>query len=121
VSHWRVYEGEQIEVWPIPTDNADTTSREGQLKIVGTRNLNPLVADGDVCDLDDRLVAMFAAVEFITDPGLAKYKNNLANTRLIKLRGNLVKETKFRMFGIGEPENVRQLRGPPTVYYRKDS
>lgn len=121
-THWQVYEGEQIEIWPLPTSNADPVSREGQLRLTGVRNLRPLVKDSDVADLDDRLIAMMAAVEFITDPGLSKYKNNLANRRLQKLQGNLVKETKFSMFGIGDTTSGRRaLRGPPTVYYRKDS
>lgn len=115
VSHWQVSEGEQIEFWPIPNANA-SSEREGQVKLTGKRNLRRLVDDGDRADLDDRLIAMFAAVEFITDPGLAKYKNNLANRRLMKLQGNMVKERKFRMFGGGSDTDVRRPRRMTAIY-----
>jgi hypothetical protein len=122
VHNWRLYEDEQVEIWPVPSESADTTSLEGRLKIVAYRKCRPLVADSDICDLDDRLLALFAAVEFIPDEKLARYKSDLANRRLLKLTGNLVKERRFRMFGIGAADDDRRkLRGPPTVYYRKDT
>lgn len=117
---WQIYEDEQVEVWPVPNENADATTREGQLKIVAYRKCRPLIADSDICDLDDRLLALFAAVEFLADEKMARYKNDLANRRLQKLTGSLVKERSFRMFGAGG-DNRRGLRGPPTVYYRKDT
>lgn len=118
VTNWQLYEDQQIEVWPVPSDNADPATREGQLKITATRKLRRFVDDADVADLDDRLLALMTAVEFIADPNLAKYKNGLATRRLMKLQGNLVKQRTFRMFS-SAPEG-RHLRGPPTVYYRKD-
>jgi hypothetical protein len=47
VTNWRLYEDEQIEVWPIPNENADAVSREGQIKITATRTLRPMIADKD--------------------------------------------------------------------------
>jgi hypothetical protein len=118
---WQIYEGEQIEIWPIPSENADDAAREGQLKITAYRNCRPLISDSDICDLDDRMLALFAAVEFIADEKMARYKSDMANRRLQKLTGNLVKERSFRMFGTGAAADRKHLRGPPTVYYRKDT
>jgi hypothetical protein len=122
VYNWQVYEGEQVEIWPIPAEDSATSGLEGWLKIVAYRNPRPIVSDSDTCDLDDRLLALFASVEFIRDETQAKYKSDMANRRLAKLTGALVKEKRFRMFGIGTEDSDRRiLRGPPTVYYRKDT
>jgi hypothetical protein len=56
VSRWQVYSATQFEVWPQPA-TAQT------LRFWGTRLLAPLVAETDVCDLDDLLIVLFAAAE----------------------------------------------------------
>lgn len=54
---------EQVEVWPIPTDNTQT------LSFRGLRRLRPLVADSDVADLDDVLIALTVASEILARAG----------------------------------------------------
>lgn len=49
-----------IEVWPIPTDSSNS------MQFMGIRNLRKLVDATDVTDLDDNLVALFAAGELLT-------------------------------------------------------
>jgi len=74
---------EQLEAWPIPND-------AGTLHFFGTKKLNALVDDADRFDLDDRLVVLFTAAEILAKQKSpdAKNKLELANTRLLKLRGN---------------------------------
>jgi hypothetical protein len=52
---------EQIEVWPIPSDNTQS------LQFIGQRKVADLVADIDVCLLDDDLVVSKAASRLAKD------------------------------------------------------
>jgi len=56
---------DQIEVWPIPTDNTQI------LSFRGIRQLRPLVNPSDVCDLDDILIVLTAAAEILARAKLA--------------------------------------------------
>lgn len=116
---WRIVEDEQIEIWPIPDDNANEDTLEGMLKISGIRNLNPLIADDDTCDLDHRLIVGFAAAEILASAKAPDAQLKLTNTNKLygKLRGKQVKERSFKMFGAADERKTR-LRGPPPVYYR---
>lgn len=120
VSRWRIYEDEQLEIWPIPDDNADPVSLEGTLKITGIRSLRPLVRDDDRADLDDRMLVLYAAAEHLAGTGAAdaQFKADAAQKRVRALTGNLSKLKTFRIGG--EPmRHEAQLRGPPRVHYRK--
>lgn len=115
---WAISDEGQIEIWPIPGQTGDETTLIDMLKVTGTRNLAPLVADSDRADLDDRLLTLMVAAEQMD--GEAAQKKQAAATRLLyKLRGNQNTIRRFRMFGEQEP--TKKLRGPPTVYYRKDT
>lgn len=120
IRRWRIFENEQIEVWPIPDHNADTEgSLDGTLRITGIRDLHPLVADTDTCDIDGRLIVLFAASEILAGNGAkdAELKLANANKHYAKLRGKLMPRRRFKMFG--RDDNARNLlRGPPPVYYR---
>lgn len=50
---------EQIEIWPIPTDNTQL------LMFKGIRQLRPLVNPGDPCDIDDILIVLTAGHEIL--------------------------------------------------------
>lgn len=114
IRKFRVYEGDQIELWPIADQNGDLTTLEGCIKVKGTAKLSPLVKDTDRADLDDRLIVLYAAAEMLGGKGSkdAQLKFNLAKDREAQLQGKLVKRTKFRMFGVGAAEPSRR----PTVY-----
>lgn len=118
IERWRIWEDQQIEVWPIAVDNADPVSLNGYLKFIGIRDLSPLVNDGDRADLDDRLIVLYAASEILAAAGAkdAQLKLNQANKRYAKIRGELTPRRSFRMFGNQAPR--KHLRGPPRVYYR---
>lgn len=121
-TRWRFGEddtgaNEQVEIWPLPSENGDLTTMEGVLRFTGIRNLKPLVADSDRADLDDRLIVLFCAAEILASRGDkdAPQKMQMANKRLLKLRGAQMPRKKFTLFGVGQPEPRRQ-RVPVAVY-----
>lgn len=77
---------EQIEIWPIPADNTQIFS------LKGIRNLRPLVADTDVCDLDDILIVLTAGAEIVARENKkdAALMRSAAAARLAQLEGRLV-------------------------------
>ncbi len=112
----RISEGEQLEVWPIPDADADPVSLEGNIRVTGIRRLNPLVADDDTADLDDRLLVLHCAAEYLAATGAkdAQVKMDQANALYLKLRGGLMPRRVFDMFGRGE--NTRVQRVPIAIY-----
>jgi len=74
---------EQAEVWPIPASNAT------KLLWRGIRALRPLIADADVCDLDDDLIVLFAASEILQrqKSSDAKAKLDFAQQHYTRLKG----------------------------------
>lgn len=114
---WRISEDEQFEIWPIPSENTNTTTLEGRIRLTGIRNLRPLVADDDRADLDDQLIVLFAAADYLAAKGdkSATIKLDQAKSRYAKLRGSQLPRRKFKMFGVGEPE-PRERRVPVAVY-----
>jgi hypothetical protein len=114
---WRISEDEQVELWPIPDSNADPVTLSGTVKVTGIKNLSPLVADGNTADLDDRLIILFCAAEYLAATGAkdATLKLDQANKRYSKLRGAQMPRRKFSMFGVGQPQD-RERRIPIAVY-----
>lgn len=118
VERWRIWEDEQIELWPLPADGGNASDKEGYVKIIGIRNLNPLVDDSDRADLDDRLICLFAAADLVSDQKQAAMKLDKANRLYSRLRANLMPRKRRRMFLSGPDEVARQPRGPVRVAYR---
>lgn len=104
---WRIYEGEQIEIWPVP-DQDIGADQEGYLRLVGIRNLRPLVDVSDRADLDDRLIELYVAANLLSG-NEAKQKMALANAHYARLRGALDKTESFRLFGTGPAVPPRPL------------
>ena len=50
---------EQIEIWPIPSDNTQT------LYFYGSKSLGALVQEADTADLDDRLIVLSLAAQIL--------------------------------------------------------
>lgn len=116
VERWRIWEDEQVEIWPVPVDDADAATLNGYLKFTGIREFTPIVNDADRADLDCTLIVKYAAGNLLEDDKKAQRKLTEAADRYARLRGELMPRKRFRMFGSQEPH--RQLRGPPRVYYR---
>lgn len=114
----RIVEDEQLEIWPIPDVDADPDTLEGRVKITGIRQLRPLVADDDRADLDDRLIVLYAAAEWLARNGAkdAQVKQDKANRHYLKIRGGLMPRRRFGMLGVGQPEPRR--RHPYVAIYR---
>jgi hypothetical protein len=133
VEYWNISEGEQIEVWPIPsTDGAeilavptysvigqDPQLREGWLKLRGIRNLRRLVNDDDRADLDDQLIILYSAAEILARQNApdAGGKLTQASQRLFRLRGNLTKRRNFVLAG-GHRSPGRWPRGAIPIPYK---
>ncbi len=107
VSKWDIrFTGtiEQIEVWPMPSDNVQT------LQITGFRKFTRLIADADVCRLDDMLVVGFAAGELIAkqDPKEAQATLAAAQTLYDKLRSRVKGASKDANFGVPSLDQSRK-------------
>lgn len=88
---------EQIEIWPIPSDNTQ------DLYFFGTKTLGALIQESDTADLDDRLIVLFAAAEILArqKSNDAQAKLELANKRLRTLMKNSVKKRRVSQVGLG--------------------
>jgi hypothetical protein len=88
---------EQIEIWPVPSTNNQA------LQFIGTRKLRALVANGDVADLDDHMLVLFAAAELMPkDSPLAKTKLSLAQARFNRVKSNAGNNAARTTIGGGE-------------------
>ena len=123
VTHWRISEDEQMEVWPIPDQNVFPDTLDGRVKVTGIRKLRPLIADTDRADLDDRLIVLHAAAEILAADGAkdAQIKLDQANALYLKLRGQLTpRRIHQNMFTTGTRGNTPR-RGRPIAIYRAGS
>lgn len=112
----KITEDEQLEVWPIPDQNYDPTTLDGRIKVTGIRHLKPLVADADRADLDDRLIVLHCAAEYLAASGAkdAQIKLDQANSLYLKLRGQLMPRRVHKMFV--RDDDRRRQRLPIAVY-----
>lgn len=104
---WRFYQGTQYEVWPTPASTQTLRWRY-------IRNLNPLVADADVCDVDATLIVLFAASELLTrlKSADAQAKNSLAQAHFARLKAQMM-PTRTVVYGgkSGQLPHDYKLRG----------
>lgn len=91
VRAWQYYDDGQYEVWPMP-------DKQGcQLQFTGIRALRPLRADADRADLDDRLIVLFSAGQWLKrskDPA-ADIVLQLADSHYLKVKGNSQRSSVF--------------------------
>ncbi len=88
---------EQIEIWPIPVTNTSS------IQLKGIRKLRPLIADGDVCDLDDQLIVLFTAAELLSRAGAANASavGAAAKARLARMKGRAKSGSSTYRLGMG--------------------
>lgn len=103
VQLWRHYEGNQYEVWPVPTGVTNQTIRFRAIK-----KLAPLLANSDQADLDDNLIVLFSAAELLArlKAADAPGKLQLAQSHYRSLRRSTMKRDMFIM-GNGLPRDDR--------------
>jgi hypothetical protein len=102
VLRWRHYEGNQFEVWPVPT------SFTQKLRFKAIKKLPPLIAEGDRAELDDNLIVLFSAAEFLARSKAedAQAKLAQANSHYNRLKGMGMKRDRF-IYGGGIDRNER--------------
>jgi hypothetical protein len=110
---WRLYEDEQIEVWPVPLTNAGA-EQEGLLRITGIKRLGPFVADDDTVDLDAQMLALYGAANLTHDANAKRLLLERANRRYADLKSRLSQVRSFQLFGAG-----RRRGGRGRMYVRK--
>jgi hypothetical protein len=93
---------EQMEIWPVPSDNSQT------VQMAGIRNLRPLINDSDAADLDDQLIALAVAGELLQKQENANASTvlKLAGARLASMKGRAHDggAARFRL-GMGDGED----------------
>ena len=100
---WDVAEGEMIEIWPVPDQDA-AAEQEGYLRVTGIRALQPFVDDADRADLDDELIVLYAAGALLAASGSkdAQLKLEAAQRHYQRVKAGLSRNESFRLFGVGE-------------------
>lgn len=118
VRRWDVADtgtGPQIEVWPTPASNGDL------LRFRGIRKLGALSATGDIADLDDQIIVLFAAGELLggaANPA-AQVKFAQAKKRLETLQGRVTKRrSNSFVLGGSMPGDDCEDRRPRVAYAR---
>ena len=93
IRKYEAYGVSQVEVWPIPSENTNTTTGDGLFRLEGTGNLSTFVSMSDTADLDDQLIVLFAASELLTRQKSldAQLKGQQAQVHYQRLRARLSK------------------------------
>lgn len=112
VYRWQPYENNQIEIWPIPSQDANAANKTGAVRITGKRNLRPFVAQADQADLDDTLLVLFSAAEILSREKAddAKLKLSMAERHYARLKGRSSNSDTFSLSGEAPPTRVRGLK-----------
>jgi len=101
---------EQLEVWPKPDVNGM------QLQFYGKRRLRPLIANSDVCDIDDLCIVLVAAADLLAsqeDPS-AKRVEAAANRRIAQMKARTKGGTKLASMGTSTQQ--RSMLGRPVIH-----
>jgi hypothetical protein len=106
---WRIKDGKQFEVWPMPATNGNL------IRFKGRRRITPLTSDDSICDLDDQLVVLYASAEVLAKKNQkdADLKLAAAKQRLIQTRAASADRRKVRV-GMGYDDGQFR-RGFPRI------
>lgn len=88
VRAWAPHEEGQYEVWPVPATDG------GTLRFTGVLALPPLVQPQDTAVLDDQLIVLFAAADWLllNKSPLAQKREQQAKALYARIRGNNSKQ-----------------------------
>jgi hypothetical protein len=110
---WQIVDDRQYEVWPTPA-SART------LYIYGYKAYSPLKADGDRCILDDNMIILFAAAEWLARNKMADANAKLQAAQRVRqrLQGKLVSDKRRNVISLvgGLSPNAVYLDPPRRVY-----
>lgn len=113
---WDRGEDDMIELWPMPDEDAKEPAQQiaapnfqGVIRLRGIRDLRPFRDDGDRADLDDRLLALYAAAAILAEAGAkdVNLKLEAAQRHYSRLKADGVKAGNFSMYGIKRPQPIR--------------
>lgn len=113
IQRWDFHEDDEFEVWPIPATTGQTLPGvERNLRMRGTKKLNPLVSESDRAELDDILIVMTAAAEILTrrKAADAKDKSATAARRMVTLKAAFSKKNTFQIGGGDDYEDEKNPR-----------
>jgi len=110
------YENNQIELWPIPSNNSTASTKQGMVRFHGIKNLGGLISETDTADLDDQLIILYASAEMLARQKQADSQNKLAQAQAhyARLKARLSKTETF-IIGGGEPEGLYRPKSPPLI------
>jgi hypothetical protein len=114
VERWAEYENDQVEFWPIPSQNGSLANSSDVVRFTGIRKLRPLVQESDRADLDDTLLVLYSAAEILAreksaDAGL---KLQMAEKHYARIRARNSKTDTFVLNA--EPQSRRPM-GPKII------
>lgn len=108
----------QIEIWPLPVTN------DREVRVTGIRKLTPLIVAGDRLELDDMMVALFAASELLADRNKAQsgVLQQKAVSRFNTVKGRVIQKRK-NSFSFSTPADsaCRRIDRTPQVAYVRDA
>ena len=116
VQCYDAHENNQIEIWPIPTNDSTTSTKQGMVRFHGIKNLGGLISETDTADLDDQLIILYASAEMLARQKQADSQNKLAQAQshYARLKARLSKTETF-VIGGGEPEGMYRPKSPPLI------
>jgi hypothetical protein len=122
IMRYEAYENNQFEVWPIPNDNGNATTKSGYVRFHGTKNLSNFIAETDTADLDDQLIILFAAAEILQrqKQGDAQMKMGQAQQHYMRLKARSAKSDSF-VISSGEGQDPYIPKGPPVIAVMQSS
>lgn len=111
VRKWQIYNdpdtnSDMIEMWPIPVSNG------GLVRFRGVKKLSNFVSNSDTADLDDDLLVLHAAIDFITNPRDVAKAQAKATRHYMNLRRNTSDNATIVSGGGRDP---RQHIRPPQI------
>ena len=113
VQRYDNYENNQIEVFPVPNKDGNSTTLEGTIRVHGIKNLSAFVAESDTADLDDQLLILFSAAEMLSRQKQQDYQNKLAQAQAhyARLKARNAKSDPFVLSG-HEPDGMYTPKRP---------
>jgi len=101
---WQIVDGRQYEIWPCPASDRS-------IAIYGYKQLGQLVNDADKAVLDDNMIVLFAAAEFLARNKMADARAKLEAAQRLKVRlqGRMVSDKRRNVIPLvgGRSGNAR--------------
>ena len=116
IRRYDAYENNQIEMWPIPSNNSDAVTGTDSVRVHGIKNLSQSTSEADTADLDDQLIVLYASAEILARQKQADAQNKIAQAQAhyARLKARMAKTETF-VIGGGEPDGMYRPKGPPLI------